>query len=277
MSQAVSWCFTDNECSEDIWNNVDCKYIVYGREVAPSSGQRHLQGFIVLNKSSRLSAVKKIHPGAHWEVMKGSHIQASTYCKKDGDFVERGTHPNPGKRTDITAACEIVKSHGMKRLAEEMPEQIIKYARNYQIYQNLVSPNLGARDWPMEVEWYYGPTGTGKSRLAAESAGPDAYRKFPGKWWDGYTDQAHVIFDDFRKNWCTFNELLLWFDRYPCRVETKGGSVQFSARKIWVTCHKSPRELYVDSLSGEEREDIEQLIRRISKVTHFDAKYNITN
>lgn len=275
MSVTKSWCFTDNECNEEIWNNLECRYIIYGRETAPSTGQKHLQGFVVFEKNKRLAGVKKIHPGCHWEPMKGTHAQASDYCKKEGDFVERGEIPVPGKRTDIIAACEIVKSHGLKRLAEEMPDQVIKYARNYQIYQNLVSPNLGARDWTMEVNWYYGPTGTGKSYKAHIDAGPDAYRKFPGKWWDGYSDQSVVIFDDFRKHWCTFNDLLLWFDRYPCRVETKGGSVQLQARRIYVTCHKSPRDLYMDSMSGEEREDIEQLIRRITKVTHFDEKFNI--
>lgn len=273
MSKARAWCFTDNTCDESFWNSVDCKYIIYGRETAPTTGQKHLQGYIVFPFAKTASSVRKLFCKAHWEIANGGPSSNINYCSKEGDFVERGEKPaGQGARTDLEAACAIVKSHGVKRLAEEMPGTFVRYARNFTMLEEIIRPNMGVRDWAMEVFWYYGPTGTGKSRAAYTESGPDAYRKMEGKWWDGYTDQENVVFDDFRKNWCTFNELLRILDRYPLRVEFKGGSRQLVARRVWITSCKSPRELYTDD-EGTEREDIEQLIRRITVVKAFSQPF----
>ena len=77
----------------------------------------------------------------------------------------------------------------------------------------------------MIVDWYYGATGTGKTKAA--------WMKLPGayfhaadnmKWWDGYDMQKTVIIDDFRQEKCSVAYFLKCFDRYPMRVEFKGGS-----------------------------------------------------
>lgn len=118
--------------------------------------------------------------------------------------------------------------------------------------------------------WYYGSTGTGKTR-AASGADPDAYWKNPAhKWWDGYQGESTIIIDDYRADFCKFSELLRLFDRYPYQVEVKGGTRQFLARKIYVTTPKSP------ALTWESRteEDLAQLLRRITEVKHFSILEN---
>lgn len=99
------WCFTlNNPTPDDILqvNAMTHKYLVYGKEVG-ESGTPHLQGYIELAKASRLAAMKKLLPTAHWENAKGTPEQASAYCKKDGDFYEDGelSKSRQGKRSDL--------------------------------------------------------------------------------------------------------------------------------------------------------------------------------
>jgi len=111
------------------------------------------------------------------------------------------------------------------------------------------------------VYWYYGPTGCGKSRAAFEEAGLEAYVKMPtNKWWDGYEGEENVIVDDYRADFCTFADLLRFFDRYPMRVEYKGGSTQFLAKNIWITTPYSPERTW----EKQSAEKLDQLIRRIT-------------
>ena len=124
---------------------------------------------------------------------------------------------------------------------------------------------MGKRSWKTVVFWFYGPTGTGKSFAAMEYA-KDAYWKMGGnKWWDGYDGQSDVIIDDYRKDLCTFNELLRLLDRYPLLVERKGGSMQFLAKRIFITSPFSPSGVW----EGRIEEDLAQLMRRIEHVERF--------
>lgn len=119
---------------------------------------------------------------------------------------------------------------------------------------------------PPDVRWYHGSTGSGKTRAALEEF-PDAWVSMPnGKWFDGYDAHKVAVLDDFRKSWCDYSMLLRLLDRYPLRVETKGGSRQWVAEVIIVTCPWAPDVLY----GGAYYEDkIEQLLRRIGTIKLF--------
>lgn len=103
--QVSRWCFTINNYTDDDinrLNSLNVKYIVFGREVG-ASGTPHLQGFVVFNRTHLFNTAKRlIGDRAHIEVTQGTNEQASVYCKKDGDFVERGELQGTGrgKRTD---------------------------------------------------------------------------------------------------------------------------------------------------------------------------------
>jgi len=125
-----------------------------------------------------------------------------------------------------------------------------------------------ARSFKTEIFWLWGPTGTGKSHLAWEQAGPDAYAPISWKWWDGYDGQEHVVLDDIRADWAPYNSFLQLFDKYPLRVECKGGSRQFLAKKIWVTSPYDPPAFFQVS-----SECLEQLTRRITLVTKCSTRY----
>jgi RNA helicase len=174
-----------------------------------------------------------------------------------------------GKRNDIHVCADmIVKGCSLSDVAIEHP---VAFARYHKGFTALKSIQIPKRTWKTKVLWYYGPTGTGKSYAANEEAGGEAYYKMGcNKWWDGYEGQEHVVIDDFRRDCCTFSELLRLCDQYPHRVEFKGGSCQFVAKCLWITANKPPKEMFVDH-AGKEREDLGQLLRRLYEIKHFDV------
>lgn len=99
MTRSRSWCFTLNnytieECI-DLFD-INFQYLVVGFEIG-EEGTEHIQGYVYFEDTKTLKRLKKWLPRAHFEKAKGTPLQASTYCKKDGDFHEFGVHPRQGK------------------------------------------------------------------------------------------------------------------------------------------------------------------------------------
>lgn len=140
-NRAKRWCFTINNYTEDdilrLRNATDHKYLVFGREIAPETGTRHIQGFIHLGNAKEFSSVKSlIGPTAHIERAKGTDKQNQTYCKKDGDFEEFGEPTGQGHRGDleeITSA--IVNGATDRELAENYPSSFVRYHRGFQAFR----------------------------------------------------------------------------------------------------------------------------------------------
>ena len=114
------WVFTINnpvpdELKKLYEQNADKITYMIAQMEKGDEGTPHLQGYLILAKRSRLTALKKLHATAHWENRKGSHQQAKDYCTKEDtrieDPVEFGIEPvkAPGKRSDLDAFKEAVK------------------------------------------------------------------------------------------------------------------------------------------------------------------------
>lgn len=266
MRKSRDFCFTVNNFTKEdfleIWS-FQCKYIVIGSE---NEGTPHLQGYIYYENPVSVKAhrnkIKKWH--SEPRLRQSTPKQASDYCKKDGNFVERGEIPKQGKRTDIDQIRDIIAEGGDVH-------DLYANARSYQAFrfgQVGLSLYSKRRNTKTHIKWYYGATGTGKSLKAFEEM-PEAWASGEvrnGFFFDGYAGEKECIFDDFRPQDMTFAMLLKIFDRYPMRVRILGGSVQFVAEKIIVTTTRHPREFYA------EREDVNQLLRRIEIVERFGTE-----
>lgn len=148
MSRAKRWVFTlNNYTQEDVDRLVGsgdsqlCEYLVFGKERAPRTGMRHLQGFVIFRAAIRLTTVKNRlgSQTMHLEVARGNDKQASEYSKKDGDFVEIGELPTTtqGTRTDLhqffdwAETCSNVDGRPVStpEVAREHPVILTKYPR----------------------------------------------------------------------------------------------------------------------------------------------------
>lgn len=169
-SSAKHWCFTLNNFTEDEVGNLrnvlqagQATYLVFGREVAPGTGTPHLQGFVSFAQRKTLLSVKRILcDRVHLEIARGSPLQASDYCKKDGDFEEFGTCPRgQGKRTDWDDLRDFVVELGRRPTKRELAANFPHlYARSERIGEiceaflplpSLVEQGATLREWQQRL------------------------------------------------------------------------------------------------------------------------------
>lgn len=240
-------CFTHNNPTREDKARYQClfpstaNYVVFGNEVG-ESGTPHLQGFIKLSDAKTYRELHTLLPGAHIEGAR-SPVAAIKYCKKDGDYEEYGTCPRGttgAGRPGFGEVGQYMVDHGVRKTREKYWDFWCR--SGYTIMRNVRLPPRRRMD--LECVWLWGPTGTGKSRLASEVY-PNAFRKNPRtKWWHGYEYEGTVIIDDFAPEGVNIDYLLRWLDVHPCRVETKGGEMELYARKFIITSNFRPEEVY---------------------------------
>ena len=87
-----NYCFTWNNYTPELegqfrsWLEFNCKYAIYGHEIAPVTGTPHLQGFFSLKTKKRMTTLQKRFGENHIKlalfVAKGSAQQNRAYCTK---------------------------------------------------------------------------------------------------------------------------------------------------------------------------------------------------
>lgn len=228
-SLAKNWCFTINNYTEqniEIIDQIDCEYVIYGKETGEANQTPHLQGYIQMKRKMRLTGLKKLLMKAHWEAAKGNADSNVKYCSKEGNVTTRGTIVTKGKRKCDMVDCvkmqvdnksteDILEKHGAgyimnKKKIDEIAEEIKTERCRTALKKNAELITL--REWQQKaIEILMSQTdreilfivdevgGQGKSFLtdyliAKENAvafdnGKSADIKY------GYTGQEIVIFD----------------------------------------------------------------------------------
>lgn len=115
-------------------------YLCFGKEVAPSTGRAHLQGFVCFaNAKSRKRVIEMIHPEVSLEKTRGTAAQNREYCQKDGDFWETGDLPAQGARTDLKEIQEMIENGCSDlQIAKDYFGQWCRMRSSFSAYRNLV-------------------------------------------------------------------------------------------------------------------------------------------
>jgi len=258
MSRARAFTFTFNNyglLDEEAVQQLECQYLVYGREIAPETGTPHLQGYIYFKNPRYVKAVGAMFKQWHTEVAKADSKINRDYCTKSGDFYEKGDRPKTTKEaSEIGAAAEkakwsqIIKDAREGKLEESDPKIFFTHQRTAkalrtEFMQTLPVPTMDTTTGT----FYIGPSGCGKSRTAREE-NPGAYIKNCNKWWDGYIDQEAVIMDDLDPPLAKAltHHIKIWLDHYPFTAEVKGGSLFIRPKRIIITSQYTLEQLFED-------------------------------
>lgn len=294
-----AFCFTHNNYTEhDVSNykkpeRLNWDGMVFGHEIGEKTGTPHLQGFVWTAEPRTLQQMKRKMPGAAVFIpgkKKGPdhHIiddgkTGFGYCLKEHDprYVLEGSFPTEeefqaqcpaghGARTDLLECKRKIDEGTFVDDLMGDDQHFESYARHSKFFAQYQSYKRRRTQFsPPEVIVYCGKTGNNKTRRAweKEEYGSDFWAWNPGmgEWFDGYSGQKAVLFDEYRGNF-KYGFLLSILDGYPMQVQVKCGMVHWSPERIYITSPTPPQEWY-PNLAADDK--IQQLIRRITTVHHI--------
>lgn len=161
-------CYTDKVFS----------YMVYGREVAPTTGTPHLQGYAELTKQTRITTIRKLMKGIHVVLARGNVKANFAYCTKDNDYVEMGEATQQGQRSDLVAVMTAIDDgRPLEWIRKSYPADFIRYRRAITDTHALVNTTtvvgkfaMSTFAWPpLSLERsvvLWGASGIGKTQFA---------------------------------------------------------------------------------------------------------------
>jgi len=247
----------NNYSSEDVERlrkyAVNCRYMVFGYEIAPTTGTPHLQGYFSWDNKRSWDKVKGlISPSLSLRTCEASPQENRNYCVKaeskdplkNPNYEEFGVCPIQGERTDWRVAVEQIQNGvDIEEVVENQP-QLLPAIRSLQTFKSLT---LKPKHRDVKVFILYGGAGTGKTRWAYDNY-PDLYSKSRGEWWDGYSGQTAILLDDYY-GYLSYSELLRVLDRYPYHAPVKGSYVWAQWETVIFTSNKHPSEWYRQGLT----------------------------
>nr|QXP07620.1 MAG: replication associated protein [Arizlama virus] len=266
----TSWLTNGEIC----WTQIPHQYMCWCDDLT-KEGKFHKHYYIELSKQMRLNTIKKYDPTAHIEGRKGSQQDAIDYImhpNKPGksNQHEDGVRRLQGQRMDLLEAKKAAMTGGMRAI---LGQEVECNGQAIRVVEKMLTYLEPQRNWEMSVIWIWGKSESGKSRLAKEIGDEyftkeQTYWKSDGnRWWDGYDQHTYVIIDEFRSTWWDAGYMLSLLDRYPKRVEYKGGYRSFLARCVAITSIFPP-----ERIMQAWNEPKEQLLRRITEVICLDPK-----
>jgi len=287
-NQYTRVCFTINLEAGKTWDTLSLDKVVRalrpigliaGKETAPSTGQKHWQGFFVLEKKMLAAKIMKVFAvdfkGTHFEAARGKNPQAWDYCKKEdpapyvfGECPPDG--PGQGARTDLDALYEMAKGGATdKEMYEADFRRMAQYGKSLRHVRELFASR---RTEPSKLIFIWGETGFGKTSQAMKLSPEIIQYRFP--FFIGYTGTNEtVLFDDFDFATVKLNQMLRIVDRYPYTAEIKGETKVFAPKTIIFTSNDDP------TLWFDKDPQHSAWLRRVSEfgeIMHLGEKVSVT-
>lgn len=297
------WCDSEEkrnlefERVKSVWPT--CRYILYGPlETTEENKKPHLHFVISFASSKMFKTILKTLKSSEYHIENCRNFHASVeYCLKSNpnDKLEFGEPLKQGLRTDIKKALE--SSHyNVKELQENNPELYARYRSGLKDICETKNKGNNVLDWlglkrdeegkiqkkeykPTKVFWFFGPTGTGKSRKVKEIVSEKIINNVikedeitiincftNGGFAIGMINYNSkiLILDEFRADCIKFNELLKIID--GTTINIKGSEMYLHLDEIYVTSCYNPYTIYRNLGTTDS---IKQLLRRVTECKQF--------
>ena len=272
MSKARAYQLTLNEIEKyegllEYLKTLNPSYLISCKEEAPSTGHEHIHIYVQFPTPRALSIKKTL--GAHIEKCKGSPQQNVAYIKKEGNIIDE---IGELRRAGGASIKEIKKMSKDER--EELPGCYYNIVQKItQEEQKKLTPNDYYKG-PIEVNWYWGESGAGKTRQALKEIGDTQFNevKYDGNFWHGVQEDCEVaLYDDWRDSHMKPVELINFIDYNRHVMNVKGGTVRNNYKRIFITSLQNPEEIYKNS----PEETKKQWLRRIKTITLLELLPNV--
>jgi len=274
MARSRGWCFTLNNYSDEeetAAQALPCQYLIYGRENAPTTGTRHLQGYVYFANGKTMSAVSRLLPRASLRAARGDAQQNFEYCSKDGSFFEKGVRPLSQTEKGDKEKCrwrEALEAVREERLDDIDAEILCKHLRSleYAVQRTeLCKRKAEVIDGDMPHLWVYGKAGCGKTTYARFHT-PHYLKNPKTEWWCGYKGERYVILEDVGLSAAGMADYFRnWIDRYPFAANMKQGGGTIRPPVVIVTSQYRPEQIWAGN-----QEMIDAMARRVT-VVDLDA------
>lgn len=263
--QRTDWCVTARQkprfFDRDLPESIQ---YACGQQERGAQGFLHWQLFIQFKSRVRLHQVQQAvgDDTCHCEPRAGTPSQARDYCRKldtavDGTWQEVGAFKK-GKTNHMDDLKEALDDGA--DVLDLMHRHFGSWVRAEKACDRYIQARdaLRASTWcPPRVELHWGASGTGKTRYCMELInaryGGIAYRKPSGTWWDGYSKQECVLFDDYDGT-IPLDTLLQLLDGYGRGVllPIKGSHINCWARVFLFTSNR-PLDSWYPHATEEQR------------------------
>jgi len=253
-------------------------YIVYQHEIAPETGQEHLQGYVEYNHTKPMTYLGNMCGGKpHTERRKSKHPRdAADYCMKADSrkpgtrFFEDGkiSDPQQGKRTDLSHVKTMLDNRSTEQ--EIWQADFAASSRYYKAFNRYATLVAAERSRCTICICLWGASDSGKT-TSVRSLFPNALwvdKGNGGVWYDLYEPNKHdtIVFDEFN-GWIPFHQFKRMIDMSPFTLEVKGGTKVFRAKNVVFTSNSNPYEWY-EILADKESEAFHAFDRRV----HFNLE-----
>lgn len=250
----------------------------------------HTHLFIYRPSPFKFMQIKKMFPSAHIDYVFGTNQQCRDYIRKEGEyensekkftnlidtFEENGECPEEtqGKRNDLHNLYQMIKDDfSTYEILEADANYINKLDKIDQVREVLRYEEFkNKRRLDMQVEYWYGEAGVGKSRAVRDMYGDcNVYCVSSSRNpWDGYKGQDVVLFDDFRSDMFGITDLLRWLDVYPLELPCRYRNKQACYTKVYFTSNVPFDSLY-KYIQDDDKETWKAFCRRFHCIKKFVA------
>lgn len=272
----------------------EVQYCIEGKEIAPSTGTPHIQGFVMWRKQKRMSQLIKAYPGMDWGHTDGTPWENFTYCSKDGDFEEYGERPptkfTRDKKAKESADAPFAEAFAAPTVREGIEIIKAKRPRDLALHGESIERNLKRSKQPVYVPQYTmeqfikPPINPIKSVLLAgtSNCGKTHYATahFTNPLVCSHIDQLKqlspdndgVVFDDMSfKHWPPESVIHLLDYDFDRTINVRYGTVTIPRNTKKIFTHNTENPFYDPAVVDEQQRNA--IERRLTRIVVNDKLY----